>query len=235
MKKSRILAGIFALMFFAVGSAQVHGQANISANQTGRFTIGGRIGGALGFSESLADIENLLRPFFSYQNARVSIEPELNFNVALYGNFAITNMISIQAELNVMNEQGYELLASRRERGSDSFDIEYTSLDIPLLLRFNFLRSQPMFGVMAGPHISIPIGRLEIYDNRAEAYIEELRIDSAFTFGLTAGLFAGFRAGPGRIMGDLRFIFDFDSLQAEGVEFSRRRAVAFTVGYEISF
>jgi len=236
MKKFQILsAGIFALVFFAVGSAYVHGQASNSANHAGQFSAGGRLGGALGFSESFPDMENLLRPLFSDPNANISIDPELNFNVALYVNYAITNRISIQTELNVMISQGYELIAPRQGLGSDSFDVNYSSLDIPLLLRFNFLRYQGIFGAMAGPHISIPIGRLEIYDNRAESYIDELNIDSSLALGVTAGLFAGLQAGPGRVVGDLRFIFDFNSLQAEGVEFSRRRALALSVGYEISF
>jgi len=235
MIKVQTLAGIFALTLLAIGPAQIHAADNGVAPQAGQFTLGGRLGGALGFTESFADAEALLRPHFSNQSARASADPEANFTFALYGNYAITGRISIQTELNFMIGQGYELRAPRQGRGSDSFDINYNSLDIPLLLRFNFLRSRPMLGVMAGPQISIPLGRLEIYDNSAEAYIEESNIDSSFIFGLTAGLFGGFPAGPGRVVGDLRFIFDFDSVQAEGVEFIRRRAAAFSVGYEISF
>ena len=235
MIRFQVVTGILALAFFAAGSVQVYGHSDNSTPQAGQFTVGGRIGGVLGFSESFTDIENLLRPYFSNQDARISVEPELNFTFALYGNYAITSRLSVQAELNFMFSQGYELAAPRQQRGSYSFDIGYNSVDIPLLLRFNFLRSRSMFGIMAGPHISIPIGRLEIYDNREESYFDELSIDSSFTFGLTAGLFGGFRAGPGRVVGDLRFIFDFDSLQADGMDFVRRRAVALSVGYEISF
>ena len=235
MIRVKTLTGILSLILFTIGPVQVYGDADASAPRSGQFTVGGRLGGALGFTESFAGAENLLRPLFSNPDARTSVDPELNFTFALYGNYAITDRISIQTELNVMISQGYELRASRQERGSDSFDINYSSLDIPLLLRFNFLRSRPMLGIMAGPHISIPIGRLEIYDNRNEAYIDELDIDSSFTFGFTAGLFGGFPAGPGRIVGDLRLIFDFDSVQAESIDFIRRRAVAFGIGYEISF
>ena len=235
MTRSQTAAGILIMAFLAIGSVQVYGQAGDSAPQAGQFTVGGRLGGAIGFTESHAGTERILRPLFSNPDARVSVEPELNFNFALYGNYAITNRISIQAELNFMISQGYELTAPRLGRGLYSFDINYSSLDIPLLLRFAFLSSRPVFGIMAGPHISIPLGRLEIYSDHEERYIGKLDIDSNFTLGFTAGLFGGFQAGPGRIVGDLRFIFDFDSLQAEGVEFIRRRAAALSIGYEISF
>jgi len=228
-------AGVFLMVFFTIGSVQVYGQPDGSAPQAGQFSVGGRLGGALGFTESFSDAERMLRPVFSNPDARTSVEPELNFTFALYGNYALTNRLSVQAELNFMISQGYELRAPRQARGSYSFDINYSSLDIPLLLRFDFLESQPMFGIMAGPHISIPIGRLEIYDNREESYFDELDIDSTFIFGFTAGLFGGFRAGPGRVIGDLRFVFDFNSVQADGMDFIRRRAVALSVGYEISF
>ena len=235
MIRFQSLTCIFVLTLFAVGSAQVYGQSGNSAPQAGQFTVGGRIGGAIGFTESFADAERMLRPFFSNPYARPSVEPELNINFALYGNYAITTRLSVQAELNFMISQGYELAAPRPGRGYDSFDVNYNSLDIPLLLRFNFLQSRPMFGAMAGPHISIPIGRFEIYDDREEEYIEKLDIDSSFVFGVTAGLFGGFPAGPGRVVGDLRFILDFDSIQAEGMDLVRRRAVALSLGYEISF
>ena len=235
MIKFWVLRSVCMLAFFAAGFAQVYGQEDTSANQSGQFSVGGRLGGVLGFTGYSAGAESLLRPEFSYQNARVFVEPKINFNAALYCNFAITNRLSVQAELNFMIVQGYELMARRQERGQDSFDINYSSLDIPLLLRFNFLSPQRMFGIMAGPQISIPLGRLEVYDNRAEEYIDKLNIDSPVLFGFAAGLFGGFQAGPGRVVGDLRFIFDFNRLQAEGLYVSLRRAVALSVGYEISF
>jgi len=236
MKKVQIktLAGIFALALFVTGQIQVYGWSGGSAPQSGQFTVGGRFGGTLGFTGSFTDVENMLRTFFSNPDAIASADPELNFTFALYGNYAITNRISIQTELNFLINQGYELQAPRQERGLDSFDINYSSLDIPLLLRVNFLRYR-LFGIMAGPQISIPIGRLEIYDNRTEMYIEKMNIDSSFSLSLTAGLFGGFRAGLGRVVGDMRFIFDFDPIQAEGIEFIRRRALTFSLGYEISF
>jgi len=68
---------------------------------------------------------------------------------------------------------------------------------------------------------------------------EEFDIDTFATFGLTAGVFGGIPFGPGRFIGDMRFIFDFNTLEAGDngftLEFMRRRALALTLGYEISF
>ncbi|MCL2373810.1 MAG: outer membrane beta-barrel protein [Treponema sp.] len=228
MKKIVIVA-----LFFLIANISVFAQ------QAGQFTFGGRAGMGIGISNPVGFGALVSDSFYPGQNYASSLEnPEINFAFALYANFAITDRIAIQTEFNFMYDQGYELRFST-SAGSRGVDVDYSSIDIPLLVRFTLINSPAIFGVQAGPHISIPVGRLEIYEDLETNYQNErFRINSSFAFGVTAGLFAGFRAGPGRVVGDLRFVHDFNYLEAtvqgNNVRFIERQAFVFTVGYEIS-
>jgi len=207
------------------------GAAALSAQQAGQWTAGARLGAAFGFNDSM-DMGN----DFDEPGHFVSDEMLVNFNIAVYGAYAFTDRISVQAELNFMINQGYTKRVVYEDVVERLTEVTYSSVDIPILLRFNFLNSPSAFGILAGPHISIPLGRAQII---IDGTIEQVEIDSSATFGITAGLFGGVRLGPGRIMGDLRFIFDFNSSEErqmeESLAFMRRRALLFTLGYEISF
>jgi len=229
MKKNAVM-----LLVFLIASTPIFAQ------QAGQFTLGGRVGMGFGISSPVGFGALVSENFYPGQNLTASTDqPEINFALALYGNFAFTDRLSVQAEFNFMYDQGYELLFSTAA-GSRVVDVNYSSIDIPLLVRFSIANSPALFGIQAGPHISIPIGRLEIYEDLEMNYqIERFPINSSVVFGFTGGLFAGFPAGPGRIMGDLRFVFDFDSLEATAwgnrTRFIERRAVVLTIGYEFSF
>jgi len=201
------------------------------AQQAGQRTFGARLGLARGFWSGLDSM--------SWSDSTGWWEEweqsnRFNFNVALYVAYTFTPTISLQAELNFMINQGFtEEWAEGDWWGtwwSDSYNWSYTSLDIPVLLRYNFFHG--LLGFLVGPHISIPI---------AGDDISELNT----TFGITVGGQGLFPIGPGRLVGDLRFVADFNRLidysyhdPFSGDSFTmriRRQAVILTVGYEISF
>ena len=222
--------------------------SSLYAQQAGQFSLGGRIGGAVGFGES-RNFGNAIRdrPFANWEvdsDWEVSSpEPSLNFTFALYGNLAITSRVSVQGEFNFMINHGYDLRftppASAGSQSTRSVDVEYHSLDIPILLKVALVNNPVIFGIKAGPHVSIPLGRGEVYDNISERYLEEFDVATPAVFGVTGGLFLGIPAGPGRIIGDMRLVFDLNSLEANwpggNREFISRRAFVFSAGYEISF
>jgi hypothetical protein len=110
-------------------------------------------------------------------------------------------------------------------------DATYNSLDIPVLVKYSFLNKPLIVGVEGGPQLSIPIGKYK--DPRGNFDTD------GPTFGAVAGVYAGYPLGPGRIIGDLRFLFDFNKLKAKegGVteNILTRRGLIFAVGYEYSF
>jgi len=216
------------------------------AQENGQFSIGARFGGALGFNQTLSfgpwagqNLMNTNVMYFSRESAG-------NFNFALFGNYTFNNRLALQAEFNFMIKQGYEIRIASPGMQTMWLDVDYSSMDIPILLQLNVLNSESRsrFGIQAGPLVSIPLGRLEVYDNRAEAYIDKFDITTSATFGATAGIFGRFPVGPGHIVTDLRFIFDFSSVEAEMGIFAPysfplpvmdRLSLIFTVGYQISF
>ena len=192
--------------------------AGIHAQQAGQWTIGGRLGAAMGLHNA-----------GDFDESGVSIDPLFNFNFALYANYAFTDRVSFQPEFNFMINQGYQM----RIPLVGSMDITYSSLDIPLLLRISLLERPAAMGFLLGPHLSIPLGRGEVSGGGVSA---EFDIDTGITFGITAGIFTGWQAGPGRLIADMRFIFDFNGVEDMLMdEFIRRRALITTIGYEVSF
>jgi len=236
MKRILILACVFSVI-----------AANLHAQTAGQFSIGARFGAAMGFNNP-SGFQDEMRtwPGAGVQNFNDFVDqPSVNFNFTGTVNYAITNWFSLQVELNFMVSQGYDLIFSHPTSGQTSIllDVDYHSIDIPLLFRLNLFGitgSPNAFGIQAGPHISIPIGRAEIYDDTRGGYLGRFEISTAATFGFTAGIFAGIPLGPGRVVGDLRFIFDTNAVEMNffdnrDVRFMERRALLFTVGYEISF
>ena len=101
---------------------------------------------------------------------------------------------------------------------SDSHEFTYTSIDIPVLLRYNFFHG--FFGLLIGPHISIPL---------MGDYVDDIQV----TFGITAGVQGFFPLGAGFLVGDVRFIADFNEI-VDGSDW-HRQALVISVGYEWSF
>jgi hypothetical protein len=185
----------------------------VAASGFAQFSVGAKLGGAFGFHSWNSDIEDL-----------TGEEPDskFNFTFGAFGGYAFNEKLSLQVELDFMLNQGGEV---------SSEDIEYNSLDIPVLVKYAFLQNPLVVGVAVGPQISIPLGDIKVAS-------EDIGADG-ITFGAVAGLYAGYPLGPGRIIGDLRFLFDFNQLKASesGVDADvlARRALIFTVGYEFSF
>jgi len=197
--------------------------AALFAQDAGEFTIGARGGMLFGFHKVGSD----LRDYINYNFRENPTEESLfNPNVAAYGNYAVTDRIAIQGELNFMINQGMKFSAY-----GNSVEGTGTSLDIPVLVKYTFLTDPARIGILAGPYISIPLGKF-----KTSGYLSTEDEPDGFAFGITAGLFAGYPIGPGRLVGDLRFIYDFSAMKIEhDYEVMERRGLALTAGYEISF
>ena len=238
---------LFVLLIAAVTAGGVFAQ------QAGTFSIGARLGPSFGFHNPTDAVKKAQEEF----GGMVSLNDTglVNFNFALYGAYTLIDNLSLAAEFNFHINQGYKITGSMAIPFLGSMSLEgkgyYSSLDIPILVKYNFLKDPAVFGVLAGPHLSFPLGKAEIeYEasmmGLSEAGSEKYDMEG-ITVGLTIGVFGGYKVGPGRFIGDLRFIFDFNSSQIKdtyiinGVSIKqkedamKRRALALTLGYEISF
>jgi len=216
----------------------VFAQENGATNQ-GTFSAGARIGIGIGLSEPKQFMNFANEEFYLGRIVGMTHNSEVNFNIALYGNFAFNNFLSLQAELNFMLYQGYDMRMTINTEGlapsprgfdpglpnpahrSFNADLSYFSLDIPLLAKVNLLggsQNNASFGFLVGPHVSLFLGRAEFWEENAfgvggerDTYFD---IDNSAVFGLTAGLFCSIPVGPGRVVADFRFVRDFDALKA---------------------
>ncbi|MDR2471771.1 MAG: outer membrane beta-barrel protein [Treponema sp.] len=195
-----------------------------------QWTVGGRLGPMFGFHTSGAGMNSL-----AGTGIGISEKSKMNFVIAAYGSYAFTSKLSLQPELNVMINQGQKLSSV-----FGSGDVVYTSLDIPVLVKFTIwepaVAGKPLsLGLHAGPLLSIPLGGIK---TKISGYSSEIDTDG-ITFGITTGTYAAYPLGPGRIVADLRFLFDFNAVKAKSsgvsVDYFTRRGLIFTAGYEISF
>jgi hypothetical protein len=117
----------------------------------------------------------------------------------------------------------------------------YTSLDIPVLVRYEFFEFPVSLSVLGGPYLAFGLGKFKaelsgfpaggpIVDDSAEGDIDGIR------FGITVGLAAGYKLGPGSIVADLRFLTDFAPVEVDYGTTEKvftRRGINLTVGYEM--
>jgi hypothetical protein len=189
------------------------------------FLIGVRLGA--GFEINTAD-EDMVGSGYSPRE-----KSNIAFIASLYGAFKFNDAWLIQPELNFMVNNGMEITGQ-----GYAVKIDYSTLDIPLLVRWNFIQSPILAGVLLGPYLSLPIGKLNLsIDNRGSA------LDTAgISYGVTAGFALAYKAGPGYITGDVRFLHDLASLMVqedfgEGLQDAKigiRRSINLTIGYEFS-
>jgi len=223
------------------------------AQEAGTFSIGARLGPSFGFH----DLTDAVKKAEAELGGMVSINDTglVNFNFALYGAYTIIDNLSLAAELNFHINQGYKITGSIAIPFLGNISSEgkayYSSLDLPILVKYNFLQDPAVFGVLVGPHFSFPLGKADMEYEASMMGISEKGSEKydieGITAGLTLGVFGGYKVGPGRFIGDLRFIFDFNSIKIidtyiiNGVSIKqkedvmKRRALVLTVGYEISF
>jgi hypothetical protein len=116
--------------------------------------------------------------------------------------------------------------------------IAYPTIDIPLLVRCNFIQAPLVVGVAIGPYISFPAGKLNLTRGSQGSALDM----NGYTFGIAGGFTLGYKIGPGHLTAEVRYLHDFNSLYVredfgEGLEDKNiliRRSINVTAGYEFS-
>jgi hypothetical protein len=199
--------------------------ARSSGIGTARFLIGGRLGP--GFEMNTAD-EDMVGSGYSPKE-----KSNTAFNIALYGAYRFNDVWSVQAELNFMLNNGMEISGQ-----GNTVKIDYPTLDIPLLVRWNFIQAPLVVGIVIGPYISLPIGRLNLSVGGRGASLDM----NGNAPGIAGGFALGRRLGPGNLTVDVRYLNDFRSLHVredfgDGMQDANiciRRSINVTAGYEFS-
>jgi hypothetical protein len=208
--------------------------AGVSLYAEGPF-FGAKVGVGIGFHGNGNYIDDL------FEGMPVDEKSGAAFALSPHGGYYFTDKIAVQTELSFMFGQKKTWKATGR---GVSVEVKgkYSSLDIPFLIRFDFVSTPALFGILAGPYISIPLGDIDFSGLASTGYESESAHDTidpeGVTAGIAAGLYGGYPIGPGRIIGDVRVIMDFSAIKGKdsaGVtaELIKRQGLNITVGYEL--
>ena len=227
----------FIVVLFSLNSA--HAQ-----NET-RWTIGARAGAFFG---NYANTDEYLYLYQYVYPGRYPVKEEsgANFAVTIYGGYTIFKGLSVQLEFDFFINQNATVKWEGHIYGTtytQQSTSSYTTMDIPILLRYSF-RDKPLLGVEAGPYLSIPLGKFKNDLEPGSGYNNKISVKLGF--GMAFGVFAGFQVGPGRITGNIRYIFNFIPVNAGFLDYGyptdltnadvfSRRGVMMMLGYEYSF
>ena len=231
MKKFLFVALIFMMAFTVV-----------YAQEAGQFTVGARGGIGIGFNDFSSEYKKLLPDDW---NDHITLESLLHPVGAVYGYYTFAPNMAVQLEANIMINQGLKVIMDKT-MSWDMFGyaLEYTmeysymSIDIPVMFRYTFLNAPVSVGLAAGVNLSLPISKLNVATSVAGLSIPVAEIEmEGIGFGAVAGIFVGYPLGPGRIIGDVRFLLDFVHPKVKGDDdpMMNRRALNISVGYEMSF
>jgi hypothetical protein len=201
--------------------------------------FGAKLGVGIGFHENGKDMDELIDQI---KTMGISVDETSGAAFALspYGGYYFTDKLAVQTELNFMfgQKKTWEM-----NYGGFSGEItgKYSSLDIPILVKYDFFTKPALLGALAGPYLSIPLGDIGISFPAAlagQGVPSSLEMDpDGITVGIALGLYGGYPIGPGRIIGDLRFILDFNPVKGKDsgatIELIKRRGLNITAGYEI--
>ena len=207
----------------------------VYAQNAGDINLGGRAGMLFGFHRISYDLPMNLSAFPVSIPDLLSERSLNNFSLALYGSYTLINNLSIQVELNYIRNQGIEFTGPLGVslRGTIS------TLDIPILVKYSFLNTNVRIGIFGGLYLCIPVSDFEatvslpVFGSTTFRY----NLDGA-TYGFTVGASAGLPAGPGRIVGDIRYIRDLPNAQIQmygiTIDTIGRQGLSISVGYEIN-
>jgi hypothetical protein len=225
VETGELLALVLVNVKYDAAMRRLLGSKETSGIGTTHFLMGGRLGA--GFEINTAD-EDMVGDGYSPKE-----KSNTAFNGTLYGAVRFNDVWAVQTELNFMLNNGMEISG----QGS-VVRIDYATIDIPLLVRWHFIQSPVTAGLVLGPYISLPAGRLNLSVDGKGAALDM----NGYTLGIAFGFVLGYKLGPGSLVADVRYLNDFRSLSVredfgEGMQDANiciRRSINITAGYEFS-
>jgi len=240
MKKLVLFTLIFMMAFTVVFS-----------QAPGTFTVGARGGLGIGFNDFSSAAKSEFRDDWGLGNnwdRWISMESLLHPVISAFGFYTFAPNMAVQLEANIMINQGARVIIHEDVASIMSFgfitaemttEYKFVSLDVPVLFRYTFMDAPVSVGLLAGPYLSIPVGKLKTTMTiKGDTGSSSGEVDmEGVGFGAAAGLFVAYPMGPGSIVGDVRFLFDFVHPKIKGTTdpMWNRRALNITAGYQMTF
>lgn len=207
--------------------------ANIGSQ---KFGIGLRGGMAFEFNKAHEDmVGEGLRPG---EESPRSIVPTI---AAFY---RVLDNLKLQLEVSFVPSNGIDIKDLVTEDDDKVYKwnigIKYSTIDIPLLVAWNFIQKPVSVDVFAGVYVSIPVSSVQMsFYEQYSGYKVEGAVDSTgIVYGVVGGFDAGFKVGPGTLLVDARMFYDLVPSKAIGELLDNeeqglvyRRGVTASLGY----
>gem|GEM_PF-3258860 len=181
--------------------------SNVGSQKIG---IGLRGGMNFGFNKAHEDMVGT--------GTRPAEESPKTFTPTLSAFYRVMDTLKVQLELSYL-ENGIDVYGFYDDYSGYTLDIDvrYRTLDIPLLLAWNFIQKPVSVDVFAGAYASIPVSTANIsYDIEGYGNLKGSVDVTGVVFGVVGGFDAGFRVGPGNVVVDARFFYDLTPAMAQG-------------------
>lgn len=212
---------------------------------TAEFSIGARgtlfVGAGTTLTAEANDAMKNVRDALSQQFGTTAAYHEkvtVGGGFGIYGkyNLAKSPNLGFQAEINFLFNNGREIdFSVGGITVKEKF--YYSSMDIPLMIMYDFPIRKIAVSPMLGINFSIPLGKMtekasSDYTNDVK---QDFKINSRFIPGMIFGLGLSFKAGPGAIAFNVRYVLDFIPIKVEDAELFTRRGLQISAGYEYRF
>jgi hypothetical protein len=164
------------------------------------------------------------------------------FEAAAQIGFRFLPFLSVQGELIFTQDnapfRGPRFIYTDQEIRYIYFTDNYvsSSLMIPVLLKFHINKSPFIISPFGGVYWAIPLGLLKFETTREGVASQEYEYTLTGALGITVGINAGLRLGPGILFIDLRYGFDLGKtvIYMETAREYTRSMLSFSLGYELA-
>ncbi|HIW36419.1 MAG TPA: hypothetical protein IAA30_05495 [Candidatus Treponema faecavium] len=141
---------------------------------------------------------------------------------ALYAGFDFLFFLGLHTEIGITAPNGVK---------TDTTQFTFTTVDVPVCLTARIPLGPLHVMALFGPNFSFPIGDVKT----AFSSVSSDNITTKCILGLTGGIEAGFKLGPGSIVLGVRYTWDMQDFELNDRELFTRRSFDVTAGYEFRF
>ncbi len=176
-----------------------------------RFSIGLRGGVSIGFNKAHEDMVGT--------GTKPAEKTPLAFVPTLAAFYGFTDTLKVQLELSFCRDTGLDVLGLYDDSTERLLDIHlsYSTLDVPIMLSWSFIRRPVEVSALVGAYVSLPLTAANIsYSIEGYGDLKGSVDMDGFTFGAVAGFDVGFDLGPGRLVLDARVFYDAVPSKAKG-------------------
>lgn len=160
-----------------------------------------------------------------------NVRPAEKSPISIIGTFAfaykVLDTVKIQAEVSYIKDNGIDIndmVVVFKDDDDNEIQyitdtvVRYSSVEIPMLLSWNFIQNPISVDVFAGAYVSLPVSAVNL---SIDFDAENMDVGASLKgvgigYGAVAGFDVGINLGPGKFVLDGRFCYDLTVVKATG-------------------